>query len=773
MQTRRQTRGWASGPLGNSLCGFPTVLLLLLLQLLVVNGHSVGEESDDPGRLFDYNKLAHVVRERGIDAVIKKLDRADSKERVRRLVAALDHVRHIVREDPEQLWFQLCSRTRLEGWEDFQQSLLVATPENTLLPLTSSLNQVHPGVVRTWRFGEEAIRHLALSSDGSEIYCGTEAGRFVVLDANTHALVRDLSVSGSVLTTLRGPGGRDVFMAASGLDPHFGRDLHDVQTGEVKVRLKVGLETEYPFPPPVQITPDGRHLVCGTENISFLAQELPDLQDSFVFRSKIEPTRCRPLFIALVDEGRRLYSVDDRGYLREFGYPEGKELRPPRRLLPRIHVCSLSPDESRLAVSRIIYGPDGGRTSDSEMVVWDLAERREVAKYEILEKNLASAAFLDAETVVTGGYEGHVQVWKTDTSRPIATIQAHDSSVIRICRAPDGKRVFTGDFLGFVKLVDPLGQIAEERPLPPRASRAFRRYFCPDGRWEAGFSAGRVTIWSVGSDEPRYQLDLPKELLWHVRRVTSIGIGLDEKVIHLGGQKAIGRWYFEYNDFRKIAIDVSGFPRKLNRRERPPLSVFVSPDGERAVAWELQNLAVFDVETGQQRFLISPGCWFGGVHFFLSNERLALTYRDSPLHGVRVFDLTTGRETANHVHGFFQNGVACAHAADLLVTVGKRRHEDVQEPQTIAIWRPGLKAEFLDAPGQVGLMRVGITPDGKRAVTASFDGIVLLWDLSERRVMRRFDLEIRIESLAFDGTTLVVTEPDTHTRHVFQYCRRH
>ena len=208
-------------------------------------------------------KLQAELAQKGVQAVVETLDGSQ-----KRLAAALTHVQPYLEEDTSQLWFQLQSRTRLEGWEDFQKQLRAQIPNDTLIALNSQLDSVAPNVQAVWRFGETPVTHLAQSSDGKLIYCGSSNG-LAVIDPEKRSVVRRFTDLGFVYTTLIGPNG-DLVCAARP-EPRGQRHtaLFDAQTGEELIKLQGGFSTTHgylgnvPLPVPLITSPDGLKMIRG------------------------------------------------------------------------------------------------------------------------------------------------------------------------------------------------------------------------------------------------------------------------------------------------------------------------------------------------------------------------------------------------------------------------------------------------------------------------------------------------------------------------------
>ncbi len=187
-----------------------------------------------------------------------------------------------------------------------------------------------------------------------------------------------------------------------------------------------------------------------------------------------------------------------------------------------------------------------------------------------------------------------------------------------------------------------------------------------------------ITILESGRDSKPRQPAIPNKLYGGLRGITSLGFNQENDRLVIGSEERIGHWNLKTEETRIVDVDVSQLTQQRYRGKLIHMPVQVSPDGKYAAVWQRQSLAIIDPQTGRQRHLIPTGVFLGQVSFFLKDGKLAVTFRDSPKHGVKVFDLNDGVEVASHVHGFFQRSVAFANQAGVILTCGKRGHDSVQ-----------------------------------------------------------------------------------------------
>jgi WD40 repeat protein len=753
-------------------CGMTLKSTKALWAIILVYGAdrcAATAQAADPTASFDFPKVEAAVASDGIRSVVERL--GESRQQ---LATALIHVAPYLEHDKQQLWFQLQARTRLEGWEDFQAELREQTPDETLIALSSNLNAVAAGGEGAWQFGNAPISYLGLSSDRKHVYCGSAAGAFVVLDAKSLEIVRRDDDAGFVLTAFPGPKG-DVY-AAHKRDRRLrdtGISVNEAMTGKEVAKLR-GMRPEHTYlgnlamPPGLIGSPDGRRVIQEEDSIAFSNRSFDDLSDLVRFRGGGDRTFCRTVFMRFVEDGRQLLTADNNGHVRHFSYPDCKESRVGQHISGMMVTgYDLSPDESLLTCSRAGVRKNG-KERFGEVVVWDRLAGRELFRYKLKDDPPVSVAFLgDGETVVAGGLSGNLYVWHGDEA-PISTSTPHGATVGRLVAAPDGKRIFSGDTAGHLKLTTPTPTTKQARPLPTQPT-VLQRAISPDGAWEAQFSGRTIEILQKRSGKV-LAIELSDEDAESLGDIASIALNSTRGIATIGGQEAILHLRLQTKQTKLVKLDASKIPRdplilraiERKRGTLPRLRVVITPDSKHAVMWSRKAVASFNPVSGANEFVQPVEVrHFGGRYSFLSRERIAINYQGfgdgGRIEGLRIFDLAKREEADNLVHGAFQVGIAINPKTDAIVTSGRLKHGHGKDNMPKLLFRNANAREFteVELPEMYGDV-VGITEDGERLLTLALrPGVLFVWDIATRKPIRRFDLGVDLLRGRLDGSTLV------------------
>ncbi|MGW6355701.1 TIR domain-containing protein [Streptomyces sp. NPDC055092] len=343
--------------------------------------------------------------------------------------------------------------------------------------------------------------------------------------------------------------------------------------------------------------------------------------------------------------------------------------------------------ETRLAVLNAAVNPESGLLSQSWPVM--------------------SVAFSpDGKTVASGGGDGIVRLWNTETQQKAGNpLIGHNQGVTSVAFGPGGKTLASSSFDGTVRLWNVAARTQIGAPFNAHAGMINSVAFSPDGRTlvTAGKSAsGSVRVWDVATHR---QIGRP---LGGHSYGASVAFSPDGRTFASGSIDGVQLW-----DTRSRA------PIGSALGETDSTSVSFSPDGRTiASAGADGSVRLWDTTTRTSigKPLASTSTGAEAVAFSPDSAVLATAYHDG---SVRLWDV--------------------------------RRHRQMAAP-------------FIGHTD--GARAVAFSPDGSVLASSSEDTTVRLWDIrTQRQVGASLGIgDQRATALSSNGQTLAVVGPDAAVR---------
>jgi WD40 repeat protein len=390
-------------------------------------------------------------------------------------------------------------------------------------------------------------------------------------------------------------------------------------------------------------------------------------------------------------------------------------------------------------VTSVAFSTDGTRlvsgSNDKTVQLWDVSRRQRIGDPMIGHQGLVlSVAFVadgDGNEIVSGGNEHALRFWNAVVGQPpTEPLVGHDGPVTSVAISPDSRRIVSGGVDGTVQLWDTdTGMKITEMPTSQPAGVISRVAFNQAGDMVASGSAdGKIRLWNLATGIVK-PIDTG-------RPVTAIAMNRDGNRLAsagIDGQITIR----ELSSGRAIPLE--------NRDHAIVFDVAFNPGGDRLASggvagkvrvWDLTGREVWEVDAASQH--LAPG-YPGevlGVAFSPDGRRLASGSTewktgDANMSAVGVmqrWDADTGTPLGDPV---------AIGDAVMGLTFSSRSTDQLQDriaagsfdPYTVQLWSAsaisGSQYTFTGHEAQV--VSVAVSPDFTRIVSGSFDGTVRIW----------------------------------------------
>jgi hypothetical protein len=273
----------------------------------------------------------------------------------------------------------------------------------------------------------------------------------------------------------------------------------------------------------------------------------------------------------------------------------------------------------------------------------------------------------DGRTALAGGSDRVLKLWHLETGAALRTFTGHRANSVAF--SPDGGTALSGSQDGVLKLWE-ISSGRMLRDLTGHSGEISRNSvaFSPDGRTALSGSKDKtLRLWDVATGKTL------RTLVGHVDAVSSVAFSPDGRELLSGSDdKTLKLW--EAATGKEL--------RTFKWHSKEVLSVAFSPDGRTALSGSLdRTLKLWDVATGKElRTLTGQRRVVVSVAFVLGGRRVLSGDDDDEL---KLWDVATGKEL--HI----------------------------------------LRGELRGS-----IQSVAVSPDGRRALAAKYEGPIELWDLT-------------------------------------------
>ncbi|EUB98257.1 WD-40 repeat-containing protein [Rhizobium sp. CF080] len=391
---------------------------------------------------------------------------------------------------------------------------------------------------------------------------------------------------------------------------------------------------------------------------------------------------------------------------------------------------------------------------DRTAVVWRANDGSPIRILSHGEEVVRAALFLlDGKTVVSASSGGLIWVWNTESDAPPRRLPIHEEDITAIDLSPDGTRLAIASTDGTAKVLDiENGQVIADLkheqfaalvsivPGPPIVRSAV---FSEDGQRVVTAIEGRIRLWDAIGGDLKQEINLNPDR--YSMPITTASFS------------AAGRHLLVRTDSSVFLLDPLSNAERLTLRGQGSsvLAAAYSPNGRVLVTgYENFDAIAWDTISGKKLFSLGKeaGSCFSIV-FSPAGDRFATASFDRI---ARYWDAETGQLVATFPHdGLTLKRVDISPDGTMLLTTGGNK---------VKIWK--IKSQELmkaiPLPGGTEVLDANFSPDSKRIVTASGDGVARIFSTAGLELVATQQRSAKFVTANFspDGTTILMAGAD-------------
>jgi WD40 repeat protein len=448
----------------------------------------------------------------------------------------------------------------------------------------------------------------------------------------------------------------------------------------------------------VAITPDGKHALSASSDKTLRLWDLETGQCIHTF----EGHHSEVYSVVITPDGKRALSASADGTLRLWDLESGQSLH---TFIEHTH-----------SVSDVAITPDGKRalsaSIDETLRLWDLETGQILYTLEGHSRHVSAVAITrDGKRALSASTDKTLRLWDLETGQRILTLEGHSDYVVAVAITPDGKRALSGSWDYTLRLWD-LESGQSIQTFKGHSATVHAVAITPDGqRALSASSDSTLRLWNLESGQSICTFD------GHSSYVHAVAITTD------GKRFLSGAWD---NTLRLWDLESDQSLHTTERHSGSVVAVAITPNGKRAVSASYdRTLRLWDLESGQSLRSFEGHSEYVVTMALTADGKRALSgSRDDTL---RLWDLESGR-CIHTFRGHSHDVVAVA------ITPDGKRGLSASSDSTLRLWDLKTGQSLRTFKGHSSFVSaLAITPDGKRALSASGDLTLRLWDLEDSK----------------------------------------
>jgi eukaryotic-like serine/threonine-protein kinase len=200
-------------------------------------------------------------------------------------------------------------------------------------------------------------------------------------------------------------------------------------------------------------------------------------------------------WVAISPDESKIAAIETHGQVAFYRFDRGSDAK-----LELLEWSQAHQDHGRTAA----WSPDGKliATGAEDILLWDAATRRRVARFEYSSIVWSTAFSPDGRWLLSSHGDGAILVWSVAERRRVASFSGHSGAVRAIAISHDGRRIASAGEDRSIALWD-LASGRKERVLPGHDTRVTGVAFSRDGTLLASVDQlGGTILWDLASAEP-------------------------------------------------------------------------------------------------------------------------------------------------------------------------------------------------------------------------------------------------------------------------------